>query len=281
MVCSAPFFKHEMRAFFPCGQCISCRVNRRRVWLTRLVLESTGHKDISYITLTYADEFLPDKGYLSKSDLQSFFKRLRYYVPDVRLRYFACGEYGEQTHRPHYHGILFGLDPFLGSDKCVDSWTKGFVKCVPATIETMRYVAGYVTKKLVHQSADYKDYPPEFILSSRRPGLGAYAVAKLALSGLQNGDVPKQVLVGGKPYPLGRYMTEKLRQAMMNPDYIEKLKLAVMWNKYNDLQMLIEKHFGKFAYSHDIYWRAYKKEFQSKWASAEAKSKIFGSRGGI
>ena len=26
-----------------------------------------------------------------------------------RIKYFACGEYGNNTHRPHYHAIIYGV----------------------------------------------------------------------------------------------------------------------------------------------------------------------------
>lgn len=280
MQCRSPYYHPQYRQFFPCNTCLDCRIDRRRVWTTRLVLESLEHANVSYVTLTYNDENLPENGYLKKNDLQGFFKRLRYYVPDVRLRYFACGEYGEQSLRPHYHAIIFGLDPVSGYDRCCDSWTYGFVQCVPSTLEAVKYVAGYVTKKLVHTTGDYSA-PPEFILTSRRPGIAYSAVAKLALAGLQNGDVPKSVMFGGKPYPLGRYMTAKLRELMLSPEDLERLKLAVIWQRYNELQMLVEKHFGKFSYRQGREAEAYNLEHSPKWASVEAKHKIFSSRSGI
>ena len=52
-----------------------------------------------------------DVPYLRKTDLQLFFKRLRYYVskqcPSEKVRYFAVGEYGPVHFRPHYHILLF------------------------------------------------------------------------------------------------------------------------------------------------------------------------------
>jgi hypothetical protein len=54
-----------------------------------------------------------------KRDLQLFFKRLRKAYPDVKLRYFACGKYGEQFARPHYHVILFGKSFMKGGDLCL------------------------------------------------------------------------------------------------------------------------------------------------------------------
>ena len=43
---------------------------------------------------------------LSKTDLQKFFKRLRKSY-GKKVRYFACGEYGPEHFRPHYHVLFF------------------------------------------------------------------------------------------------------------------------------------------------------------------------------
>ena len=45
--------------YVPCGQCLACRINRRREWLARLHLEALDHDVVLFATLTYSDEFLP------------------------------------------------------------------------------------------------------------------------------------------------------------------------------------------------------------------------------
>lgn len=129
--------------------------------------ESTLHAQNSFITLTYSDA--PPE--LSKHDLQCFFKRLRHLVP---VRYFACGEYGTATHRPHYHAVIFGAD-FRGQAVSINdslwssphlekAWGKGLVSVGDVTIASCMYVAGYVAKKIGD--------PDTFNLMSRRPGIG-------------------------------------------------------------------------------------------------------------
>ncbi len=53
-------------------------------------------------------------GILDYSYLQRFFKRLRkllsYALPSLDFKYFAVGEYGARTFRPHFHLILFLSD---------------------------------------------------------------------------------------------------------------------------------------------------------------------------
>ena len=99
------------------------------------------------MTLTYTDEFLPRNGSLKPEDLTLFHKRLR---KDLRLRkikYYACGEYGEQYGRPHYHGIYFGLTrvDFDIVEKC---WGMGRVHLGTVTSQSINYVTSYITKKL-------------------------------------------------------------------------------------------------------------------------------------
>ena len=127
MLCRSPFIKDPSgKVFklldksryhegipFPCGQCLACRINRRRVWTLRMHLELLSHPFASFVTLTYSPDglFRNSKGYcdLSKRDVQLYLKKLRKAVSPVKIRYFACGEYGSIGHRPHYHLIIYEL----------------------------------------------------------------------------------------------------------------------------------------------------------------------------
>ena len=83
---------------------MACRQNRARSWSFRCLAELQGTTAL-FLTITYDDENNP--GYLLKKDLQDFHKRLRKAFGP--FRFYACGEYGDTTHRPHYHGIYYGL----------------------------------------------------------------------------------------------------------------------------------------------------------------------------
>lgn len=160
----------------PCGSCPSCQVAKRKEWALRCEFESYYHKDNCFITLTYDDDHVPSS--LKKSDLQHFIKSLR--NRGIKFRYFACGEYGSSTARPHYHLIMFGYvpedlkvhskvksgfyiyeSPFLAS-----IWSKGFVSVQDFDIATAAYTAGYVSKKLADGSRS------GFLLMSKKPGIG-------------------------------------------------------------------------------------------------------------
>ena len=105
----------------PCGKCIGCRLEYSKQWANRCLLENQYHESSYFITLTYDEEHVPRTYYpdpetgeafpaltLRKRDFQLFMKRLRKQTGQ-ELRYFAAGEYGSKTMRPHYHAIIFGL----------------------------------------------------------------------------------------------------------------------------------------------------------------------------
>lgn len=86
------------------------------------MLELQYHDSSYFVTLTYDDLHVPKSYYpdpetgeahtsftLCKRDFQLWMKRLRKKFSDDKIRFFACGEYGGQTKRPHYHVIVFGL----------------------------------------------------------------------------------------------------------------------------------------------------------------------------
>ena len=83
-----------------CGQCIGCRLERSRQWAVRCVHEASLHTANSFITLTYRNECLPGDGSVHPEHFQKFMKRLRKALPDVKIRFFHCGEYGSMLSRP-------------------------------------------------------------------------------------------------------------------------------------------------------------------------------------
>ena len=97
----------ETNMQIPCGKCIGCRVARAAQWGNRCMHEASCYDHNRFVTLTYDDAHLPPNGFLDKTHLSKFLKKLRKKFPHNKLRFFAAGEYGEQTARPHYHLILF------------------------------------------------------------------------------------------------------------------------------------------------------------------------------
>lgn len=154
----------------------------------RMHPDDTSH----FLTLTLDDSNLtvsPLTGCLTLNprDLELFWKRLRKNIGP--FRYYACGEYGDTTGRPHYHAILFGLPitdkkhyttkndiPLYTSDTIQKEWKLGQIWLGDVTFESCAYVARYVMKKFFGNWAelyDVEDIYPEFSRMSRRPGIGS------------------------------------------------------------------------------------------------------------
>lgn len=181
----------------PCGKCLECRLDYARTWASRCMMEAQLHESSYFVTLTYDDEYIPvsitnsDGEFMSslcKKDFQDFMKRLRERTGQ-KLRYFACGEYGSKTKRPHYHALIFGLHlddlvlyskngrgDLLYNSKFMDSvWKKGYVVIGDLTYDSACYTARYVVKKALNDDSDLLDdlgFEKEFVLMSRNPGIG-------------------------------------------------------------------------------------------------------------
>lgn len=160
MRCLKPYIAPGKFAW-PCGDCIPCRANRRRIWTHRMMLESFYHAENSFVTLTYSDANLPTNGSLYPEHLKGWLKRLRERIAPQRIRYFAVGEYGDRTERPHYHAAVFGFMPCTGGvlsrrgecpcRSCTlvrESWGFGHVMVAELSFKSAAYIAGYVVKKM-------------------------------------------------------------------------------------------------------------------------------------
>lgn len=219
----------------PCGQCMCCRINRTSSWNVRLLIESLSWDDVSFVTLTYDDAHLPEDKSLHKRDLQLFLKRLRKNLNGRKIKYYACGEYGskEHTFRPHYHLIVYGLSQSMSDRQAVlDSWsfcspvkfldarTKGIV---PANRMTMRYVAGYVQKKIIGTESDdfYGDKEKPFSIMSKGLGL-EYALAHKEL--FENG----YITLGKQQIAIPRYFRDKLNLGSMSHEDVVKKQIKYL-----------------------------------------------------
>lgn len=214
----------------PCGQCRGCRWESAQQWAVRCMHEAQTADTASFLTLTYSDEHLPDDRGVHVSHLQAFMKALRHsypcgkcgqapgrrhgkspcgpFVPCTRPRFFACGEYGERTLRPHYHLALFNEsfdddrelhkvnargDRLYTSKRLDRLWGKGHALIGSLSFESAAYIARYVCKKINGKKAEQEDprtglkpyqrvdtstgevfdVTPPFVTMSRKPGIGA------------------------------------------------------------------------------------------------------------
>lgn len=190
-----------------CGKCLECLQQKSIEWAFRILDECSQYENNAFITLTYNDDNLfyendiaryAGVASVSRREVQLFLKRLRKVLSPLKVRFFACGEYGRKFGRPHYHLIIFNWFPedavyFKVEDKeklyrsslLEGVWTKGFSSVGRVSYKTALYCAKYMNK---FQSDRYKreiksDYDrevvlpaPAFIQMSNRPGIGYNAV---------------------------------------------------------------------------------------------------------
>jgi len=219
-----------------------------------MMLEMSTTPQCSFLTLTYDDDHLPpervdpetgvvwEANSVSPVELQRFMRTLRQKWKrhgGGDIRYFGCGEYGEQSGRPHYHIALFGFPPCCGSgphyvgrtfvpctcENCSfvsKIWGKGQIVLANLESTSAAYVCGYVTKKLTKVD-DYTreilgGLHPEFARMSKRKGLGYDAICAYASKIFPYvedwDDVPPYLVHAGKKWPLGRYLRNILGLAL-------------------------------------------------------------------
>lgn len=233
MLCKFPTIFPNSRTPAPCGQCLPCRINARRVWANRMICEAADHEENAFLTLTYDDDHLPSDGSLNKTDHQHFMWRFRENLSrrfGRKVRFYMVGEYGEKSWRPHYHYALFGYPscPYGGGHRVgvkfqpcrcpvcklvSDAWGLGNVFLGSLTPDSANYVAQYVTKKMTS-----KDDPrlgglhPEFALMSKGIGKSFVSAISSLLTkyGYDVDNFPAVLCHGSKSLPLGRYMKEKI-----------------------------------------------------------------------
>lgn len=191
----------------PCGKCHNCRKRRAAAWSHRLLMQEKLHTTSYFLTFTYSDENLPisQLGYptLRKSDYQDMMKRMRYYNKE-KIKYYACGEYGTETKRPHYHCIIFGA-----SETAIDNaWTLGHIRYGEVSMSSVSYVTGYMIKDLTQLSYDGTDKEPEFSLMSKN--MGANYMTPQMMDYHREHMASYVTLPGGTKTAMPRYYRDKI-----------------------------------------------------------------------
>lgn len=289
-LCRKPYMARGTAVPFGCGQCVPCRVNRARQWSARQELEALCHDGNCFVTLTYDNDHLPHGGTVEPRVVQLFLKRLRKALDPQRIRFFSVGEYGSESQRPHYHLSLFGVSGYqvvgdkIVSDHIKAAWPLGMVHVGDFSPESARYVTGYVVKGLKKDHRDLNGRHPEFARMSNRPGLGAAAMGIVAAA-LNNGhgmmliedtgDVPRELKVGRRTLPLGRYMLAKLRDAVgFQPEYVEELKAKLQKDRHEELLALFASALDAAPGSPLTFRSVYVDSNEGKLRSIEAREKI-------
>lgn len=212
--------------------------------------EASLYENNCFLTLTYDDSHLPSDGGLHKEDLQLFLKRLRKKYGSG-IRFFACGEYGSITHRPHYHSLIFNHDfddrvlfsvrhgnRLFVSEALKALWPFGFSSVGDVTHASASYVARYVVKKAEGRSEVFRSetgdrfqvdkvsgevLPAEFVQMSR-------GCKRLGTGGIGRGWLEKyisdvyphdHVIVGGREHKPPRFFDNLLDK--VDPEMLESV----------------------------------------------------------
>lgn len=218
--CINPFLKKEGHIWLPCGKCYECKSRRVSGWSFRLMKEAEVSTSAFFITLTYSPEKtqITPKGYmtLNKRDLQLFMKRLRK-VNNQKLKYYAVGEYGGKTDRPHYHIILFNVDV----ETIELSWQLGHIHVGQVTEASTGYTLKYVSKEGKIPKHQNDDRLPEFSLMSKKMGANYLTPQMLRWHKEENEVINRSYcnLKDGKKIAMPRYYRDKIY------DELEKFRI--------------------------------------------------------
>lgn len=182
----------------PCGRCIGCKMEKAKQWALRCDKEAQLHEENCFLTLTFANQYLPVDYSVHPRHMQLFFKKLRKFIYPRKVRFYLGAEYGDENLRPHYHVILFNYDfndkifyertprgDILYTSRNLSKlWPYGLATLGAVTFESAGYTARYSTKKITGPKASdhyLRVHPlhgficrvrPEFSLMSRGDNSG-------------------------------------------------------------------------------------------------------------
>lgn len=173
---SRTYLGRKVVQWAPCGKCEECIKDKQNEYIIRTIEEAMKVKgNIYFLTLTYSDDNVPltvdEDGELideetgeilstlkslDNGDITAWKKRCRRHIQyhtgrKCDFSYLICGEYGPQTHRPHYHGLFIGISS-EDMEVFKKDWEENYgFTCIKQIsrfdIErTARYVSKYITK---------------------------------------------------------------------------------------------------------------------------------------
>ena len=271
----------------PCKKCMVCMRNYRRMWSYRLMCEARSCEESMFLTLTVDDQNLNTvfpNGSLTHKPFQDFMKRLRitlargyhydYFPPFMndkvlpflpnnlerryycrkQIRYYMCGEYGENTMRPHYHACVFGArfpdsvfqkkvggNYYYSSPTLKKLWPFGEMSLFSdVTASSAAYVAGYVDKKLMRDQKWYTDrgLDPEYVRMSNGLGIDYFdehvdELYRFASDGEFFGEFH---MIGDYSVPAPAYFDDKL--ALRYPEKFDRLVAARECRRLQSVRMM-------------------------------------------
>jgi len=294
-MCRNPYMTANGHAF-GCGQCMPCRVNRRRTWSHRILLESVQHESNAFLTLTYRPEEEPQS--VEVRDMQLFIKRLRFTLSRTtqnKVRYYGVGEYGGENGRPHYHIAVFGGTPCArgrtlhrprqrccdACDAIADTWGKGRIDVGEINPSSAAYLAGYITKAMTSvDDPRLLGRKPEFARMSLRPGIGAYFMDEVASTLMEHrlegqSDVPSHLGHGRSRKGIGAYLRRRLRTRVGKAAEAPQETLVALWEELSPLRARAKEMAGPEGQGYTAILRSLiLEENEGRYRNLEAKQRL-------
>jgi hypothetical protein len=195
------------------------------------------HHYAYFVTLTYDTQHLPlvrdNNGKLwmtvKKSDIQNFFKKLRYEhskrykqlnKQPPKISYLITSEYGDKFKRPHYHALIFGSH----HNDIQASWSGGSIHFGQITSASIAYTLKYSLKGKIWKSHKHVPYTRPFLLCSK--GLGENLIietkkryGRRVIKCIKNQQLPETIQVDGYQKRFPRYYENILLRRLDDDKY--------------------------------------------------------------
>lgn len=191
----------------PCGKCAFCLTNKRSAWMFRISHEMRLQEHPGYfLTLTYDEKHVkrvPGKGLsLRFRDVQLFLKKIRKFK--FYAKYICVGEYGAQTHRPHYHLIIWTDCP---PDRLQQLWWSGQIHFGALSVASAMYTLKYIIQPKQRDVDGIERTRAQF---SKGLGLGYLTSSVYDYHTFDYDDPVMMAIIDGRKVALPRYYKTKI-----------------------------------------------------------------------
>jgi len=244
----------EKPILVPCGKCVACLINKRTDWSFRLEQEHKASKSAHFVTLTYDQKHLRTDESLNKRDLQLYLKRLRKRDESRRIRYYAVGEYGTRSGRPHYHILLFNSCEEHIRAAWIDSKNRpiGIVHVGKVTAASIAYTTKYVVQPLGEVLGN-REKP--FSTMSRAYGIGGHYLTDEMVQWHRENDANYIAKRDNQKGRLPRFYRDKIWHRPKDRERISSAALSLTLNNQKKERAYYEKTYGVNAEAKRIEFR--------------------------
>lgn len=233
---SASSFKPSLISYIavPCSHCAECR-QLQQAYLTQRAREEMKVCHCVFITLTYKTSMMPyiklgksRHPYADLRDFQLFIKRIRKSGKLPPFKYLCTREFGKDTHRPHFHALLF-FEKSLFDVYDVVQLSSKVEECIKT--EWKRKVGGTTFNPIYEPLSKFLKFPD---------GKGTYD-CHLVVNNYGKSDDPTDVAYYVTKYALKYDKWLESKRGMLWHNY--KDEYSKLWSYFRP-RLLISKGFG-------------------------------------